>query len=280
MIPILDTHLHLVYRDRLSYPWLAGVPALDRDWHFESYRAEAAPLGITGSLHMEVDVAESDIEIESRFVLGLGTGLVGAISSARPESDGFPEELDRLAAIPGVCGIRRVLHTSDDSLSQQPRFAANLNRLAGRGLPFDLCILARQHRTVGLPLLEKCPDVQFVLDHCGVPDIAGKDHAAWSASLAELAAHPNLACKISGIIAYAGPDWTLDDLRPYFETAIDLFGWDRVVWGSDFPVCTLTASLTKWVEATRTLLAGASVPEQERLLHRNASRIYRLPPAV
>lgn len=279
MTPILDTHLHLVYKDRFTYPWLDSAPPLNRDWTYQDYAAQAAPLGITRALHMEVDVADADIEAETAFMLGAGPMIAGAIAAARPESSDFAAQLDRLRALPGLKGIRRILHQSDDSLSQGALFAENLRRLAGYHLPFDLCVLARQHLSVGQKLIEKCPDVQFVLDHCGVPDIAGKDYATWSASIRQLAAHPNLACKISGIVAYAGPAWTVDDLRPYFETAIEAFGWNRVVWGSDFPVCTLTADLTRWVEATHALLKGTSADEQASLLHRNAERIYAVPPA-
>jgi predicted TIM-barrel fold metal-dependent hydrolase len=87
---------------------------------------------------------------------------------------------------------------------------------------------------------------------------------------------PNVNAKISGVVAYAKPDWTVDDLRPFVEHVIDSFGWDRVVWGSDHPVCTLTANLTRWVNATHEIIAGASEDEKAKLLHRNAERIYRV----
>ena len=94
----------------------------------------------------------------------------------------------------------------------------------------------------------------------------------------DLATLPNIAaCKISGIVAYADPErWTVEDLRPFFDHVIESFGWDRVVWGSDWPVCTLSATLAQWVEATRELTARASEDERARLLHRNAERIYRV----
>lgn len=272
---IVDTHLHLVYPDRFSYPWLADVPALARPFPVEPYFAEAAALGIEAALHMEVDVAEADQEGETRFVTTLDPRVVGAIASARPERADFPAQFERLAAIPGVKGLRRILHTSPDDLSEPPLFAENVRRISPLGWTFDLCVLARQ-LPVGRRLAERCPDVQFVLDHCGVPDIAAKAIDPWRAEIAAIAALPNVAAKISGIVAYAGADWTVDDLRPYVEHVIACFGWDRVVWGSDFPVCTLTADLSRWVAATRNLLSGTSADEQAKLLHRNAERIYRL----
>lgn len=273
---IIDTHLHLIYQDRFSYPWLSGAPAINRQWTAESYFAEADGLGIAGALHMEVDVAETDIEAETRFVTALDPRIIGAIAGGRPESAGFPAQLEMLARIEGVRNIRRILHQSPNELSQTPLFAENLRRLPTYNLGFDLCVRADQLLPVGMPLVEKCPDVQFVLDHCGVPDIAGGGFEPWRDAITEIARLPNIACKISGIIAYGGenPDTAL--LKPYFEHVIKSFGWDRVVWGSDHPVCTLTANLTKWVGITHELLAGCSDSEKARLLYQNAERIYRI----
>jgi predicted TIM-barrel fold metal-dependent hydrolase len=272
---ILDTHLHLVYLDKFTYPWLDDAGALNSQWPVDSYFAEAEGLGIEQALHMEVDVLERQMEDEARFVLHLDRRIAGAIAAARPEQIDFPQHLERLASIPGVKGIRRVLHTQPDELSGGDLFAGNLRRLASHDMTFDLCLLARQ-LPLGVELARKCPNVQFVLDHCGVPDVAGKALDPWRDHIKELAAVPNVAAKISGIVAYAGPDWTVEDLRPFVEHVIESFGWDRVVWGSDHPVCTQTANLTRWVEATRELLAWNSEDEQAKLFHRNAERIYRV----
>lgn len=272
---IVDTHLHLVYQDRLSYPWLAGAPPLNRQWTAKDYFDEALPLGIESALHMEVDVAEADMEAETRLVLDLDPHIGGAIAAARPESAVFPAFLEKLLEISGVKGIRRILHTSPDELSTTDLFAGNIRRIGTASLPFDLCVLARQLK-VGAALVAKCPNTQFVLDHCGVPDITGSGLDPWRADIKALATLPNVAAKISGVIAYAGPDWSVETLRPYIEHIITCFGWDRVVWGSDHPVCTLTADLTRWVAATKTIVSGASADEQSGLFHRNAERIYRL----
>ena len=272
---IVDTHLHLVYKDRFAYPWLSAAPPLDQEWTAEDYFAQARSLGIEAALHMEVDVAEADMEAETRFMSTVHQRVVGAIAPARPESADFPAYLEHIAAIPGVKGIRRILHTSPDELSGSSVFVDNIKRIGTAGLPFDLCVLAGQ-LPAGTLLVSRCRDTQFVLDHCGVPDVAGQGLDPWRADIAALAARPNVAAKISGMVAYAKPDWTLDDLRPFVEHIISCFGWDRVVWGSDHPVCTLTANLERWVSATRDLVAGASADEQAKLFHRNAERIYQL----
>lgn len=272
---IVDTHLHLVYLDRFSYPWLDDVPSLKHNFPVAEYVRQAKPLGIEAALYMEVDVADGQREDEARFATSIDPFVTGAIVSGRPESADFPQYLETVAGIGGVRGIRRILHTSPDELSQSALFAQNLRKLEDYDLPFDLCVLARQ-LPVGRALVDKCPDVQFVLDHCGVPDIAGGDFATWRDEISELAQRPNVAAKISGVVAYAGNEWTAADLRPYVEHVIASFGWNRVVWGSDFPVCTLTADLARWVEATNQIVAGASESEKSRLFHQNAERIYHL----
>ena len=275
-VPILDTHLHLVYLDRFSYPWLELERYLKAQRPVESYFAEAEALGIEAAMHMEVDVAEDEIEDETRFVTRLDPRIAGAIAACRPESRNFASQFETLSAIAGVRGFRRILHTQPDGLSQTSVFRDNLRRLADGDFTFDLCLRADQLLPVGAPLVDQCNEVQFVLDHCGVPNIATGDFGAWRDAVSELARRPNLACKVSGIIAYAGPNPTAAALRPYVEHVIASFGWNRVVWGSDHPVCTRYANLTRWVEISREIVAGASDSEQRRLFADNARRLYRL----
>lgn len=280
-VTIIDTHLHLVYRDILHYSWLAGAPHLQQDFTAERYQQEALRCGIGEALHMEVDVDEPDIEAETRNVKRLaaepGSLLRGAISACRPENADFPEFLERQLADPFIKGFRRILHQSPDSLSESSTFRANVGRLKGGGRPFDLCVLPHQ---IGhaIALADLCPEVQFVLDHCGVPAIKDRAEHPWRESMIEIAKRPNVVVKISGVVAYADPQkWTLPDIRPYVEHAIESFGWDRVVWGSDWPVCTLSAPLSTWVAATRAIIEHCSADERRKLLADNARRVWRLP---
>ncbi len=280
-MPIVDSHLHLIDRNRLRYPWLAGVASLNRDFSYADYAREALRCGITDVLHMEVDVAPADIETETRTVVGLagqpGSLLRGAISSCRPEEEGFDAFLERQCADPFVKGFRRVLHVVPDEVSESAVFRQNLRRLNGAGRPFDLCVRPDQIDKA-IALADLAPEVQFVLDHCGVPAIKERAEHPWRERISEIARRPNVAVKISGVVAYADEaTWTVDDIRPYVEHAIESFGWDRVVWGSDWPVCTLTASLSMWMAALHALLLGCSEGERKRLLSANARRIWRLP---
>jgi predicted TIM-barrel fold metal-dependent hydrolase len=278
--PIVDTHLHLLYRGRLSYPWLAGAAALDRDFLYETYALEAQRCGVSEALHVEADVAPEDAELETRNVEDLAsrprTLLRGAVSACRPEDDGFPAFLERQLANPFIKGFRRVLHVVPDDLSDAVTFRANLKRLAGTWRPFDLCVRPDQIEKA-IKLVDVAPSVEFVLDHCGVPAIKDRAEHPWRESIVEIAKRPNVSVKISGVVAYADPDrWTVDDIRPYVEHAIECFGWDRVVWGSDWPVCTLTASLSTWLATAQAITLGASASERERLFSANARRIWRL----
>lgn len=270
---ILDTHLHLIYQDRFSYPWLSNEPALDRQWTAEAYWAEATPLGIAAALHMEVDVAPAEIEAETQFVLGVDSRVIGAIANCRPERDDFGAQLDRLVALGNVRGLRRLLQFQPPALAEDALFRENLRLLPRHGLTFDICLKSHE-LAVAEALIPACPEVQFMLDHCGNPKIGDGEWEPWAGHITRIAQFPNVVCKVSGILANVREDWTVDQLRPYVEHVIGAFGWDRVIWGSDHPVVTLFADLTRWVEATRALISGTSADEQAKLLHRNGERFY------
>lgn len=277
---IVDTHLHIVDMAALDYPWLGGAGDLNRTWSYDDYISEARRLGISAAMHMEVDVAESDIEKETDNVAAIaartGSLLVGAIAACRPENPDFAAYLERVRTKDLVKGFRRILHFMPDDLSTSPLFRENLKRLAGTGLTFDLVVFPRQIGRA-IELVDLAPDVQFVLDHCGVPDIKGGAYDDWAKGISEIAKRPNIVGKLSGIVAYADADtWSLQDIRPYAEHTINSFGFDRMVWGSDWPVCTLGGGLSTWVGATHALLEGASQDEKHALLAGNAIKLWNL----
>jgi predicted TIM-barrel fold metal-dependent hydrolase len=273
----VDTHQHL-WEPRLPCAWCAGYPALNRRFSVPDYVAAAAGTPVTKTVFMEYDIDESYQLAEAQLVQSLAEQyplIAGLVASCRPESPGFPAYLEKLAALSKLRGLRRVLHVVPDAVSQQPLFRENLRRLPALGLTFDLCTRASQ-LPIAAELVDACPSVTFILDHCGVPDVKGRAFDPWRADLRALAQRPNVSCKISGLVAYAAANWTVADLRPWVEHVIASFGWDRVVWGGDWPVCTLGAPLSRWVEAIKELTAGASVDERARLFHRNAEHLYRV----
>ncbi len=277
---VVDTHQHLWDLDLFRYSWLQNVPALNRSFRMSDYLEATKGLEVVKSVHLEADVDAPYMLAETQHLLKLcdepGNPLVGIVACARPENDDFHAYIARIAGHPRLKGIRRVLHTQPDDLGADPTFVANVGSLADYGLSFDICTLARQ-LPVAIRLASRCPDVTFILDHCGVPQVKEKILDPWRAHITELAKYANVFCKISGLVAYADPvAWTADDLRPYIEHVIRCFGFDRVLFGSDWPVCTLSASLARWVETLCAITDAYGDENQRKLFYDNAVRVYRL----
>lgn len=277
---IVDAHQHLwdPARNRLS--WLRSVPPLDRRFGLDDYARATAGAGIVASVYLETDVDEPEMLAEARHALALAEApenrIAGVVAAGRPEFDGFGAWLEQIAHHPMLKGLRRVLHTQPDGLGETPRFAQNVRALAAFGLSFDVCVRADQLPTA-LYLARECPDVTLVLDHCGNPRVRERELDPWRGRMRELSRHPNVVCKISGIVVNADREhWSAADLRPYVEHCIECFGWDRVLFGSDWPVCTLAAPLTRWLAALAEIVGGESEDRIDRLFFANAARIYRL----
>jgi predicted TIM-barrel fold metal-dependent hydrolase len=272
---LIDTHQHLILRDRLGYGWTADIPALaSGDFTGEDYARLTAGQGVVGRIFMETGVDDADYRTEARLVAGM-EGFLGQIASIRPEEDaGFDAWLEEAAGLNTV-GFRRILHVVPDGVSESEVFRRNLRKIGRAGYPFDLNFLARQLIPVGLPLLQACPDQSFILDHCGVPDLAAGDWEVWERGVAAFAAFPNVVVKLSGITAYAAPGTATTALiRPYVERLLELFGPDRMLWGSDWPVVDLGVGLPGWIRMTGELLAGLSEAERAAIGTGTARRVY------
>jgi predicted TIM-barrel fold metal-dependent hydrolase len=277
---IVDTHLHLWDPDMFRYSWLQSIPSLNRPFRTPDYIEATQGLSVVKSVHVEADVDEPFMLDETRRLLALadrpGNTLAGIVACGRPEKKAFRNILDKIAGHPKLKGIRRVLHTQPDDVGRSETFVHNIGSLADYGLSFDLCVLARQ-LPIAINLVSMCPDELIILDHCGMPQVKERILEPWRSHIAELAKLPNVYCKISGLVAYADPTrWTEDDLRPYVEHVISSFGWDRVLFGSDWPVCTLSASFRQWVKALLSITRDAGPAKQNKLFYNNAIRVYRL----
>ncbi|MGH9342929.1 MAG: amidohydrolase family protein [Terriglobia bacterium] len=277
---IIDAHQHLWEMDRFQFSWCKDVPLLNRSFTMPDYLEAIHGLGIEKSVHLEADADEPYMLEETRYILKLAAApdnpLAGVVACARPEHAGFRQYLDAIAGDPALKGIRRVLHTQPDALSQSSTFVENIKTLFSYGISFDLCVLARQ-LPIAIDLARRCPDVTFILDHCGVPQVKERALDPWRNHLREISRLPNVSSKVSGLVAYADPaNWVPEDLRPFIEHTIECFGWDRVMFGSDWPVCTQSATLKTWVETLLSLTQSASAADRDKLFYHNAARIYRL----
>jgi predicted TIM-barrel fold metal-dependent hydrolase len=280
---MIDTHQHLIYRDRLRYAWTEDIAALSRgSFTTDDYARELQGRDIAGTIFMECAVDEADYREEARIVAGVmragGSGLLGQVASCRPEVDaGFAGWLDEGPSL-GVLGYRRVLHVVPDDVAMDPRLRRNLKALGQRGLPFDLCFFPRQLRAVALDLVQDCDEQVLVLDHCGCPEIGAGAFDDWARDLAAIARHPHVMCKLSGLTAYCAPGpHDAATLRPWVDHALAHFGPERMLWGSDWPVADLGAGLAGWIDITRELLAPLTEAERHAILEGTARRVYRLP---
>ncbi len=284
---IIDTHQHLWDLKRFSYSWTANQPKLNRSFKLKDYYEATRDLTVSRSVHVEADVDEDFMLEETLHVISLARSddnpIAGVVAATRPEYDDFRERIDRIAGHRSLKGVRRILHTEPDELSTTTTFVENVKSLEEYGLTFDICVLARQ-LPLAIELVEKCPNVNFILDHCGNPNLrsdAGEgEFERWRESLKNISEFQNVVCKVSGIVVNTDLNgrtkWNEETLRPVIEHVIECFGWNRVMFGSDWPVCTLAASFREWAEALMSLTNAAGEENQRKLFYENAIRVYRL----
>ena len=197
-------------------------------------------------------------------------GILGLIATARPETDeGFVAWIEA-ARSKGAVGFRRVLHVVDDAMSTSETFRANVRRIGAAGMTFDMCFLSRQ-LPLAIDLADACDSTRLVLDHCGVPDIAGGGLDPWRAHIAALAERANVTCKLSGLLAYCAPgEAGHDAVKPYVDHVLDCFGPRRMVWGSDWPVVDMGGGLGDWLAVTRQILDALSQDEARAIASETA----------
>jgi predicted TIM-barrel fold metal-dependent hydrolase len=281
-IPVIDTHQHLWDLDRFRLPWIKKDSPLNRSFLLHDYEKATEGLGITQTIYMEVDVDPAQQQAEADHVLGVcregKTPMVAAVVSGRPASDGFGKYIRPLAASKYIKGLRQVLHGEGTPRGYclGKEFVQGIRLLGELGLRFDLCLRPGELLD-GARLLDACPGTSFILDHCGNADVQARDQTAWRRDLAEVARRKNVVCKVSGIVASARRgQWTADDLAPFVKHTLDVFGPDRVMFGGDWPVCTLAATFRQWFEALGAIVHERSDLERRKLFHDNAVRVYGL----
>ncbi len=279
--PIVDTHLHLWDRQRLRYAWLESVAALNRDHGLDDYRRACGAVAVAKMVFVQCECDPLQSYEEAAWVAELASTdprLRGIVAQAPVErGDGVAADLERLAGNPLVKGVRRLLQSeADDAFCLRPDFVRGVRRLAAHGWSFDLCIFHRQLANA-TALVRQCPEVRFVLDHIGKPDIKRGALDPWRAELRALAVLPNVECKISGLVTEADfVTWTAADLQPYIEHVVACFGWDRVMFGGDWPVSTQATDYPRWVATLEVALSGCTAEERHRFFVRNAEKFYRI----
>jgi L-fucono-1,5-lactonase len=278
----VDAHHHLWDPRTRDYPWMAA-PALDpirRPYGLEDLRARAAAAGVDRTVL--VQTVPDEAETEEFLALaassgGLIAGVVGWVDLAAPDVAGA---LARLCGLPGgerLVGVRhQVQDERDPAWLSRPPVLQGLRAVAAAGLAYDLLVLVPQ-LPAAVAAARDLPEGRFVLDHAAKPAIATGAMKPWAGALAELAALPNVTCKLSGLVTEARwDDWDASGIRPYSDHVLGAFGPDRVMFGSDWPVCELAASYAEVRELAGELLRGLSPSERDAVLQGTATRVYRL----
>ena len=276
---LIDTHVHLYDPANLHYDWLASVPALNAPHLLSDYREAAAATDVAGLVFVEVGGRPAEYFDEVEWVAGLAPGsppILGIVAFAPAESDNLTAHLDRLADVPLVKGVRRMVQDDPVSLVESPDFRRGLAQIAERGLTFDLC-LRSWHLAAVVDLVGSLPDVPFVIDHLCKPNIDEGEWEPWATSLSHLASFENvLAAKLSGLHS-EGP---AEETHRYLAHAIDVFEPSRLMVGSDWPVCNQRSSHELWIAAVDEALGALSLAEQEAIRMATAKRVYRLDQAA
>ena len=254
---LVDSHVHFWQRDRFAYRWLDGEGgALQRDFMPVDLVADlAAPdaVPLSACVFVQADCRADQSVDEARWVQELATSgapVLAIVAHAPLELGGAcADRLDELLhAADLVSGVRRLLQDEPAGFASSPAFVEGVRQLGPRGLSMDLCV--RQHQLPEVTeLVGLCPEVLFVLDHCGKPRLTDSGFDQWAADLARLASHPHVRCKLSGLATEAPADARAGlSLRPWLERALELFGPERCMFGSDWPVLTSATTYRDWYD--------------------------------
>lgn len=280
--PIVDSHVHLYDVRRLRYPWLAGVPKINRSYGLKEFDAARGRVEVDRLVFAEVAVDAGQHIDEAAFVQEMADAdprLCGMVAHLPAEKGAaIARDIEALKRFKALRGIRRLIETEHNpSFCLEPGFIEGVKLIGKHGLTFDICV-KHFELVFALELVRRCPDVQFVLDHIGKPGIKHGLREPWWGQMTELARLPNVVCKISGVITEADhAAWTKDQIKPYVAHAIECFGFDRSMYGSDWTVSELSHSYPTWVELLDEVVAGASEAEKRKLYRDTAIRVYRLP---
>jgi len=279
---IVDTHVHFIDPGRFTYPWLKRRPDVDRRFLEADYLKATAGADVARVVLVEAAVQDADALGEAEWMAATAaeSWLAGAIvAQARLERGAASrDELDRLAQLPKVTGIRRVVRApfqSDPDFCVRPDFIAGVRLLAEYDFAFDVACGASDLANVAT-LADACPDIRLVVNHIANPPADPAGFTAWEAALKQLARRQNVACKLSGQQTHLPSGWDVAAVRPLVEPALNAFGSARLLFGSDTPVQNAGGGFSPWLRALETIFDGATEDERYLFFRGNARRVYKI----
>ncbi|HEX4783926.1 MAG TPA: amidohydrolase family protein [Candidatus Sulfotelmatobacter sp.] len=273
----IDAHQHFWIYNHAEYQWIDdSMASLRRDFLPQHFKRELESNGFQASVVVQVRQTLQ----ETRWLLDLAAqhpwmaGVVGWVDLRSPD---VRTHLNELAQNPKLVGIRHIVQSeNDDRFLLQPEFLCGIALLEEFNLAYDILIYPR-HLPVAAQLVEQFPRQRFVLDHMAKPPIKSGEIDSWAHGISHLAAFPNVYCKLSGLVTEADwRGWTPQQIIPYLEVAFDCFGPDRLLIGSDWPVCLVAASYAQAVEVVKNYLLQRKPECLDRVLGGNAQRFWRL----
>lgn len=272
----IDAHQHFWQLAARAGGWPPpSLAAIYRDFAPEDLAPLLAEHGVTGTVLVQSLPSEADTDwlLALAERAGFIRAVVGWTDLLAPDA---PAAIARLASNRKLKGLRPMLQDIDDERwIANPALAPALNAMVEHGLRLDALVLPRH-----LPALLQCardyPLLAIVIDHAAKPPIADAAFGDWREQMAQLAALPNVHCKLSGLVTEAKPDWSVDDLRPYVSHVLEVFGAQRVIWGSDWPVVDLAGGYGAWLAASESLLAHLGQQDRNDIFGLNARRFYSL----
>lgn len=273
----IDSHQHFWQYDPDKHDWISErMKVLKRDFMPPDLEREMENAGIDSCVAVQADQTES----ETRFLLSLAEKfdfIVGVVGWLDIRANNFRKKLDHFVQHQAFKGLRHIVQDeSDDRFLLQPDFLKGIGILGNYNMPYDILIYAR-HLPVAVEFVSEFPDQKFVVDHIAKPEIEKKKIGDWEEGIRELAQHPNLFCKVSGMVTEANwNNWKPGDFKPYLDVVFDAFGAEKLMFGSDWPVCTLAAGYGEVVKLLEEYIEPLPDEEQELIMGGNAIKFYKL----
>jgi L-fuconolactonase len=277
MADVIDAHHHLWNYDAAQYAWIgAGMDVLRRNFTFADFQRVAASAGISGSVVVQ---ARQTLE-ETFWLLEFATQhprLLGVVGWIPLRASTAAAHIADLRQHPKLKGLRHVVQDEpEDDFLLDTSFNRGISALADSGLVYDLLVRVSQLPATRT-FVAQHPSQTFVLDHLAKPDIRSGRIDQWRTEIYRLAESPNVSCKLSGLVTEAAWDsWTYEDIAPILDTALDAFGSDRLMAGSDWPVCLLASTYQRWWDVLKTWTSQLRASERDRILQGTATAVYRL----